>query len=179
MSFIMDVDKSAFTMPITIMVSFIILLAVGSIVLITMQSSIKELSTGVIELKSLNDASAECNLLCSTARSNNCEDENMVRYCIKRFKIDLNNDGKFTDYTLGPYKVCEENIFCPMISDCVCGGYELNLGNCLKFVKDYYDKMDIDSYVFSNIFSYSIDEDNTLCTDDENSWVVLFENYFD
>ncbi len=129
----------------------------------------KDIGTTLKDIKSAmgyRKAISECEQACNDALNGEMVDK--INYCSMRVEIDINMDKRIdsdapypSDYYKNmpiyaaaiPYVVCEENIYCPMITECD----GLSMERCRRILCDYWMKgqndIDAASNMLKNIYN--------------------------
>ena len=149
------VGKKATEKPIEIFIALFIILAVAMVMLKMFKGQISEKTTEMKEIErtsaleqALTDARLECKTLCTRAAQEDCSLRAMANFCIKKMKgLDIDGDRATTGYDstlLGGIGLCEDNIYCPHLTECNCGE-ELTISNCIKLMCNYWASQGINT----------------------------------
>jgi hypothetical protein len=120
------------------------------VVLVVIRMFISKMSLGGIETpveditKTYNYAAAysQCESICSKYEADCSDTRNAVTFCLQKVSIDIDGDGGAGKE--GQYNVvegiplCEDGVYCFHIKTCACGSFNLDTGNCLKILCEYY-----------------------------------------
>jgi len=159
--------------PIEIFVSLFIILAVAMVLLKIFSQQTEAQTSSLNKQMVSNEVEAGCNNLCSQAQENNCRVTDLIQFCTKKFKLDLNNDKMFTDINNGAYTFCEDSYYCPMKVTCRCGE-ELNLQNCLNITYKYYKEHHLNGNLFEKAFPYRRDSTSKCNSNNPLSWYSIY-----
>lgn len=138
-------NKKGFDKAIEIFVFLFIIMVVGVIVLRMFNSQVSEkteILSDITDEELLNQevmaAKSLCNNLCEDTKRSGCTNASMAAFCGNNVgPIDVDGNLKFTDWTdiiAGGVAVCEENIYCPLLTSCTCGGIDLVVSNCKDII---------------------------------------------
>lgn len=135
--------------PIEIFIALFVILAVAMVLLKMFSGQISAKTKELKEMEqrnALKEALANgkdfCDNKCTLAMDNNCADKDLAQFCISKINegLDLNGNGLKDEYDstfLGGVGICEDQIFCPQITECGCG-QRLTMKNCVKVLCKYW-----------------------------------------
>lgn len=122
---------------IEIFVGLFLILAVAMVLLKMFSGQVADKSNELDRLDEAQSVSIQCGDLCSKAKTNNCRTEDLISYCVSKYQFDVNNDNQISDYDKGSMILCENDVYCSLEHNCVCG-VELSMKKCVELTNDYY-----------------------------------------
>ena len=147
-------NKKASEKTIEIFVALFLILAVAMVLLKMFSGQVADKSNELNRMDKIQASTAKCNDLCTKAKSNDCRVEDQIAFCTAKYKFDLNGDHKIDQYDKGSVVLCEDNIYCPLETECDCG-MNLNMKNCLELTKNYYNENGIPVSTIQDIYKYT------------------------
>jgi hypothetical protein len=141
-------NKKGFDKAIEIFVFLFIIMVVGVIVLRMFNSQVSEKTETLSDItnqelmnQEIMAARSVCNTMCDDTKRSSCTNASMAAFCGNNVgPIDVDGNLKFTDWTdiiAGGVAVCEENIYCPLLVGCTCGGTDLNIDTCKDIISSH------------------------------------------
>jgi hypothetical protein len=142
-------NKKGTEKPIEIFIALFVILAVAMVLLKMFSGQISSKTKELKEMEQRNklkenlaNAKDFCDTKCTNSMDNNCALKDKAQFCISYIEngIDLNGNGIINDYDatfLGGIGVCEDQLYCPQITDCNCG-VKLTMKNCINILCTYW-----------------------------------------
>jgi hypothetical protein len=91
------------------------------------------------------NASSNCNSLCSKYEADCSDVQAAASFCLQKVNIDIDGNGvtgeKGHYNYVGGIPICEDGLYCFHIKYCSCGSLNLDSGNCLRILCDYYQNV--------------------------------------
>ncbi|MGM5487516.1 MAG: hypothetical protein ACQESG_01050 [Nanobdellota archaeon] len=168
--------------PIEIFLALFIILAVSMVMLKMFRGQITDKTTEMQDIsresnleQAIKDAKLECAELCSEASQNGCSGRSIAKYCTQQVgstdllegfnALDLSGDFRVGFHMDAGTGICEDQIYCPLISECNCG-QKLDLDYCLEKSCQHWSKNGLNtSYVLNKTYPL---QDSEVCRSDPN-----------
>lgn len=131
-------NKKGNEKTIEIFVALFLILAVAMVLLRMFSGQIADRSAALDRLDEKQTTSAKCGELCAQANNNKCRIEDKIQFCTSKYQLDLDENNRIGVYDSGAYQLCEDNIYCPLQQNCVCG-VELDMQECIEITYEYYE----------------------------------------
>lgn len=158
--------------PIEIFVALFVVLAVAMVLLRMFSGQIATEGQRLSDFASRQEAEATCVEVCSSAKTNSCRVEDLVRYCTTNFVLDWDRDSEIGLNNDFPTTMCEDKIYCPLVSECTCGR-NLNMQTCIEITRNYFT-----SNGFPNVDSLMLQRfnftDGACPSTPSTAWTELF-----
>lgn len=161
--------------PIEIFVALFVILAVAMVLLRMFSGQIADKGAQLEDFAERQNAEALCTEVCSNAKTNGCRTEDLIRFCTKNFRLDLDQNSELGENNEFPTALCEDKIYCPLVSSCSCGT-KLSMSACIELTKKFYEESEnINSNQIQDLLDSKYKYTDGSCSDvPDSSWTVIY-----
>ncbi len=166
--------KKCLSNSILLVIGLFVVLVVGFVSLQVVSNSFSDNELKVAEFMKENENNEVCFESCKKANLNDCSQDAILEYCTAKVSYDLDKDGSIGLVKTNAFNICEDSMYCPLVSTCSCGK-NLDMDTCIDIVKQHYvDKgvsVDGDLTKIKETYKYT----KGVCEDsDDFSWYNLY-----
>jgi len=167
-------NKKGTEKPIEIFVALFVVLAVAMVLLKMFSGQVAEKSNELGQFSERQAAMGKCEELCSAAKTNNCREEELIKYCNAKFKLDLDGNSKIGINSEYPYELCEDSIFCPLVNECTCG-QKLDIKECKQIMLRYYvNEFGKTEFQANETIKQKFNYSQGACIETNDAWTKLY-----